>query len=444
MKTPQPTMPEETYQEASRDLRNTLIYAGLLTLVLGIMIFASSPVVISLAIPPRETSLMALCSAIVAMMGLAALQLRWPVRTISQIVLIAYTAIITMTIHYTGGPVTPMPALYFLVVVVASFLLNRHGAMLIAILSIAGYALMLIIEYNGLVQQVPIWGMEIPLRNRGALLVINWLIVAIPVLFTAQLSGILAERLQETNAHLRESEQLQNSLTHMIIHDLRNPITAVMGGIELLLMTMADQIDETQKHLLENTRHSSQMLVELVNELLDINKIEAGKFELNLETVDMYDLLSRSMEEIEAAAELEKQKLEIAPPPERTTVIGDGHLLKRVIANLLSNALKYTPEGGTISGSLIDEGDFITVRIQDTGPGIPQKDQQRIFEKFTQVQEKHIQRHGTGLGLTFCQLAVNAHEGEIWVESETGEGSTFAFRLPVAGPHSAEVNLRSV
>ncbi len=444
METPPPTKPVEVAQEESRDLRNTLTYAGMLTLVLGIMIFASSPVAISLAIPPEQTSLMAIASAGVAILGLLALWRNLPVRLISQVTMVAYTLIITLTVHYTGGPVTPMPALYMLVIVVASFLLGRHGAMLIAILSIACYALMLLTEYSGSVSLIPIWGMEIPLRERGPLLVINWLIVAIPALFTAQLSGILAERLQDTNAHLRESEQLQNSLTHMIIHDLRNPITAVMGGIDLLLMTMADQMDETQKHLLENTRHSSQMLVELVNELLDINKIEAGKFVLNLGTVDLYRLLSESLNAIKATAELEKQHLALAPAPEHTTVIGDEHLLRRVIANLLSNALKYTPANGTISGSLTHEGDSIVVRITDTGPGIPEKERERIFEKFTQVQEKHIQRQGTGLGLTFCQLAVNAHGGQIWVESEEGEGSTFAFRLPVAGPQSAEVNLRSV
>ncbi len=420
--------------EEARDLRHTLLFGGGLTLGLAALIVATSPRLISLQIPVVETSAIALASTALTALGLLGLHWRWPVRSLAWGTLVLYTFIISLAVHFTGTPLTPMPALYLVVILAASFLLGRRGAAIIALLSVVGYGVILILEFHGLLAIVDIWEINFSPQGRGALFVINWLALAIPALITSQLSGILAQRLKQTNADLRESERLRDDLMHMIVHDLRNPITAMMGGIDMLLLTSAGAMDEDRLRMLKNARHSGQTLLKLVSEILDISKMEAGKFRLHLEEVELCDLVRQNVEEMQAVAMLEEQHLEMECQERELVVRCDAQLIGRVVANLLSNALKHTPEGGTIRVVVgrYDE-DKLIVSVSDTGPGIPEAYRQRIFEKFGQV-ESRTARRGTGLGLTFCKMAVEAHGGRIWVESEVGQGSTFSFTLPIAGP----------
>ncbi len=428
----------------TRDLRNALLVGGAVTLGLGAMILASDPRVLGLNIPPLPLIGIVGLSFLVTVVGLYGLKAKWPVRTLSWGTMTAYTFIITLTIHFTGGPVTPLPAVYLLIVGAASFLMGRNGATIIAILSVVLYALMLILEYIGVLPIVDIWDIQFTAHDRGSLLVINWITLSIPTLMMSQLAGMLAERIKHTNAELRESERVRDNLIHMIVHDLRNPITALMGGLDVLLMTLSGKINDDEKRLLQNSRHSNQILLRLVNEILDINKMEAGKFELKLAQVNVADLVIQNTETMQPAAELEGQYLEVALSTTETFINCDANLIGRVIANLLTNAFKYTPEGGTITTSLEvhPTDNTLTISVIDTGPGIPPEYQQTIFEKFTQVKGYEGKRRGTGLGLTFCKMVIEAHGGKIWVESEMGKGSRFSFTLPLSGPETPLVEGR--
>jgi len=430
----------DTHVEEARDLRNALWVGGFVTLALGAMILVSDPRLIALNIPPLELSLIAGASLLISIVGMYGLRAHWPVRAISWGTMIAYTLIISLTIHFTGGPVTPMPAVYLLIVGATSFLMGKRGASIIAVFSVICYAAMLLIEYNGISPITDIWHIDFKAENRGYLLIINWITVSVPTLMMSQLTGSLAERLQRTNLNLRESERVRDNLTHMIVHDLRNPITALMGGLDVLLMALSDKMSDDEKRLLQNARHSNKILLSLVNEILDINKMEAGKFRLNLASTNIADLIIQNTETMQAAAELEGQRLEVGLTSTEILVNCDGPLIGRVIANLLTNAFKYTPEGGVITTTLETTPEVITISVIDTGPGIPAEHQQRIFEKFAQVQGS--QKRGTGLGLTFCKMVVEAHGGKIWVESELGKGSKFSFTLPIAGPTSTVVEAR--
>lgn len=422
--------------EEARDLRNALWVGGSVTLALGAMIVASDPRLIALNIPALELSLIAAASLLVAVVGMYGLHAHWPVRAISWGTMIAYTIIISLTIHFTGGPVTPMPAVYLLIVGATSFLIGKRGASIIAILCVICYALMLVAEYIGLSPITDIWHIDFTAQNRGHLLVINWITVSVPTLMMSQLTGTLAERLKRTNIELRESERMRDNLTHMIVHDLRNPITALMGGLDVLWMALSEKMTAIEKRLFQNSRHSNKILLSLVNEILDINKMEAGKFELNLTVTNIADLIIQNTEAMQAAAELEGQRLEVALGSTETLINCDGALIGRVLANLLTNAFKYTPEGGVITTKLETTADAVTISVIDTGPGIPPEYQPHIFEKFTQAKGS---KRGTGLGLTFCKMVVEAHGGKIWVESEMHKGSKFIFTLPMAGPASALV-----
>lgn len=422
--------PEEI--DLVRDMRQALYVGGLTILLFALMIFASDPRSGVLQIPILENSLMALAGALVAAAALLALRIRLPVQYVAWTVLVAYTLIISLTVHFTGGPQTPMPALYLLVVVAASFLLGRRGAMFMALLSSACYAVILFLEYYGLLSMVLIWRQEFDPRERGVLLAINWLAVAVPTFFSAELAGRLAERLRRTNAHLRESERLRESLTQMIVHDLRNPLTALMGGIEVLHLTATPALNENQRRLLASARRSGRALMGLVDELLDVRRMEAGALTPEFEAVDLGALCRESVETVSALADAEELTITVDVDAEPLVVRCDRQLVGRVLANLLSNAIKYTPAGGRIALSAHrGDGENALVSVADTGVGIPPENQRAIFEVFGLVDQPG--RRGTGLGLAFSKMVVEAHGGRIWVESRPEQGSTFRFTLPLEG-----------
>ncbi len=416
--------------DTRQDLRNTLLAGGILTSGLGAMSVASSQQLIALQIPPRATLIIALLSLFVTFSGLLALHWSAPLRPLIYVTLISYTMIITALIHLTGGPLTPVPALYLVVVVAASFLLGIHGAFLLAILSLIGYAFVLYLEYRGILAMVPIWELSFAPGERGVLLVVNWLTLALPTLTTAFLAGTLAERWKRTNQHLRESERLRAGLTNMLIHDLRNPLSALMGALELLEMSSGEAMSEEQTELLCYAQESSERLLQLINTMLDLARMEAGRFEPTWERVEIKPLLEETVEEARLSAGLEEQHIELQVEEALPSILCDEQLLQRVLGNLLSNAIKYTPPGGKIVVQVRQVEGNLRFDVIDQGPGIPPAYREMIFDKFSQVRRSDMRR-GTGLGLAFCKMAVEALGGRIWVESEEGKGSTFSFLIPL-------------
>lgn len=418
--------------DKKRDLRNVLIACGIFLLGFAPMILISNPIGNVLTIPGLELALVALLAALVTVGGLLALRTDWPVRYVTWALLVSYTLLVSAMVYLSGSPLTPMFAIYMLVVMAASFLLGQRGALAIAALCSAEYGILLVLEYVEILKVIPLWRLAFTPYTRGTLFVINWLAVSIPLLLAAQLAGALAERLRTTNMNLRESERLRESLSSMIVHDLRNPLTALLGGLDIIRLTMADHMDADQKHLLENARRSGHALLGMVGELLDISKMEAGKLTLNVQPTDLRALIDENIDLVRVLTETGELEIRAALTEDVASVPCDRQLIGRVIANLLSNAIKHTPPKGLISVVAIRRGDFATVSVADTGPGIPPEYHQRIFEKFGQIEQPGKERRGTGLGLPFCKMAVEAHGGQIWVESEVGRGSTFYFSLPMS------------
>lgn len=414
-----------------QDLRSTFVAVGILVVALSGLILTSNDRSIALAIPTQEVTLVALSALFITMGGLYALERQWPTRGIAWVAMIAYTLIVTLAVHYTGGPMTPTLVLYLLLVFGAAFLLGPWAAMAIAVASVVSYGIILYLEYIEVLPMIRIWGIPVAARDLGPLLIVNWVTLTIPTLVTAQLAGTITNRLRASNQQLRRSEKLRQNLTDMIVHDLRNPITSLLGVLDILAMTLNAQMNDDHRRLVDNARHSGHTLLELVSELLDISKLEAGQFKISPETVNLCDLIAENVDAVQALAELEKLEVQVVTCPEQAEVQCDRQLIGRVIANLLSNAIKHTPAQGAITLKVSSQGDHVRIDVADTGIGIPAEQQERIFEKFTQVENTATARRGTGLGLTFCKMTVEAHGGRIWVESKVGEGSTFSFTLPV-------------
>jgi signal transduction histidine kinase len=230
-------------------------------------------------------------------------------------------------------------------------------------------------------------------------------------------------QLQESLQRQRELERMRDQLTHMIAHDMRSPLLALKLTIDLL--RSGPSSDDPM--LLDGARIEVGLLVEMVSQMLDVSRMESGALTLNIENVDLTDLAAGVLTSLKPLARERSVAIEA---PESVTVPVDRELVRRVIANLLGNAFKFASPRGRVALRIESNGDRIRVAVTDDGAGIAPEHHARIFEKFGQV-EASRQKYGTGLGLTFAKMAVEAHGGEIGVISAVGQGSTFWFTLPL-------------
>lgn len=238
-------------------------------------------------------------------------------------------------------------------------------------------------------------------------------------------------RLRRSYMELRRLEELRDSLTHMIVHDLRQPLQALIGGLE----TLPDlgELNEAQQEFLDLSRHGGETLLGMVNDLLDIARMENGTIELDRRPHSVREVVDQALAQVRQLASQKGLHLEEAVEDATEPVYADRDKLRRTLVNLLGNAVKFTYAGGRISLTARSCGGQWVFTVSDTGEGIPREAFDRIFEKFGQVEDRRAGRDtSTGLGLTFCKMAVEAHGGRIWVESELGRGSTFSFTLPAA------------
>lgn len=241
-------------------------------------------------------------------------------------------------------------------------------------------------------------------------------------------------KLEQVYADLQQAEIWRNDLTHMIVHDLRNPLSVILGNLELMQLKWHDPAyAATPERLLNRACEAVLKMVGLIDDILDVSKFDAGELRPVLASVDMPALLKTREPDYHRQADNSQKSFTLHFSPNLPPVMVDAHLINRVLDNLISNALKYTNSGGRIDIQAELKDQAVWVSVRDDGEGIPPAYHQRIFDKFVQVTDSTgaSLRKGTGLGLAFCRLAVEAHGGKIWVESISGQGSSFTFTLPV-------------
>jgi len=233
-----------------------------------------------------------------------------------------------------------------------------------------------------------------------------------------------SQQLEVANRH--KSEFLAN-----MSHELRTPLNAVIGFSEVLLERMFGEVNDKQAEYLQDILSSGRHLLSLINDILDLSKIEAGRMELELGGFDLPIALDNALTLVRERASRHGIGLDLRVDPQVGEIVADERKVKQVLLNLLSNAVKFTPEGGRVGVSVVRANGSVEISVSDTGIGIAANDQEAIFEEFRQVGSDYAsKREGTGLGLTLARRFVELHGGRIWVKSEVGRGSTFTFSLP--------------
>jgi signal transduction histidine kinase len=239
-------------------------------------------------------------------------------------------------------------------------------------------------------------------------------------------------RLQESYRRLQELEKMRDDLTNMMVHDLRTPLTSVIAGMQTL--ALIGDFNEIQQEMAHIAISSGEMLLGMINELLDVKKMESGEMQLDYTALSPGDLVASAVSQVGYLAESNGLTLVQQIDPDLPLFQGDADMLRRTLVNLLGNAIKFTPAGCTVTVTVHqdEDGRSLLFAVTDTGEGIPAEAFGRIFEKFGQVESRLRGRKlSTGLGLTFCKLVVEAHGGSIQVDSEPDKGSTFSFTIPL-------------
>jgi signal transduction histidine kinase len=233
-----------------------------------------------------------------------------------------------------------------------------------------------------------------------------------------------SRQIEAANRH--KSEFLAN-----MSHELRTPLNAIIGFSEVLGERMFGELNEKQAEYTDDILSSGRHLLSLINEILDLSKVEAGRMELELATFDLPLAIDNARTFVRERATKHGINLDVTVDERLGDFVGDERKIKQVLLNLLSNAVKFTPEGGRIGIKARQADGSVEISVSDTGIGIAPEDQPKIFEEFRQVGGDYAhKKEGTGLGLTLAKKFVELHGGKIWVESEVGRGSTFSFTLP--------------
>ncbi len=245
-----------------------------------------------------------------------------------------------------------------------------------------------------------------------------------------------AKRLEQLNAELDTAMKTKDQFLSNISHELRTPLNSIIGFTDLLLTEeLGPALSDQQRDFLETVGRNGRQLLELINELLDLQRIAAGRMELKPEAVELAGLLSEAAGSVHAQAQKHRHALIVSPLPQDLRVHADRGRVRQVLLNLLSNAIKFTPDGGriTVAAAPVNGGAEARIAVSDTGIGIAPEDQPKLFQEFSQLDASASRKYeGTGLGLALSRRLVELHGGAIGVESEMGKGSTFWFTLPQA------------
>ena len=291
----------------------------------------------------------------------------------------------------------------------------------------------------------PIRGLEISpvIDDNGAHMQV-WLLVSVePVTIdlgkhvVVALSDITDRK--QAEEELKETMEMKSQFISTVSHELRTPMTSIREAVIILLDGVAGKINKDQRHFLDIAKRNIDRLGRLIDDVLDFQKLNAGKMKFDLQAAPIEGVVEESCATMRAYAEKRQVHMTMEIEPDLPAIVFDGDRMVQVLTNLISNAVKFTPEGGRVCVSVLRRDDNLAIRVSDTGYGIPKESLPRIFDRFYRVHRPGKEIKGTGLGLAIVGKIVAGHGGRIEVESEPDQGTTFTVLLPLKAPASSEV-----
>lgn len=269
---------------------------------------------------------------------------------------------------------------------------------------------------------------------------------SVGILLALMVTALATHSVLAQQRRLEEVARLREDLTHMVVHDLRTPLTVMIGSLETMTDGIGGKLPAEAAELTDMALSGSRSLLQLVNNLLDIAKMEAGENLIEIAPANVGAVVEAAMATVRPLASNRHVALDVEGAEPLEPVMLDEEKVERLLVNLLGNAIKFTPSGGAVTLRSAWDGDRgrLTLAVTDTGEGIPPEDLEKIFDKFGQAARRTAGRKmSTGLGLTFCKLVAEAHGGTITVRSEVGAGSTFTIEIPakVAATSAARLPL---
>ena len=262
-----------------------------------------------------------------------------------------------------------------------------------------------------------------------------------------------ADRLEKTNLELRKIDSMKSEFVSVASHELRTPLAAIKNAVQLMLSGKTGELNENQKQFLSMAERNINRLTNILNDLLDLSRIESGRIEFKFQNIKLQEIIELAASSLGPHADVKSIQIDVELPQSLPAIYGDQEKIEQILTNLIGNAIKFTPEGGKILISAQppshDQKDgyskTVAISVRDTGIGIPAEHLDAIFEKFHQVEDSlHRSVSGTGLGLAITKGLVEAHQGKIVVESEMGKGSTFTFTLPVSQGERRDPHFRFI
>ena len=231
----------------------------------------------------------------------------------------------------------------------------------------------------------------------------------------------------------KEIDQMKSDFISLVSHELRTPLTSIIGFVSFILDGKAGAINDRQRNSLARVQRQSKRLAALINDLLDISRIESGRIQMEQEPISLLEIVTQRIEEIRPQADEKSIRLDLTAPESVPTIFGDEARMGQVFTNLIGNAIKFTPNNGEVSIKVRVDGSLLHVEVIDTGPGIPAEERQKVFDKFYQLSDISTrQQGGSGLGLSITKSIVEAHGGKLWIDDgNQGKGSNFQFVLPL-------------
>ncbi|MYE88614.1 cell wall metabolism sensor histidine kinase WalK [Candidatus Poribacteria bacterium] len=231
----------------------------------------------------------------------------------------------------------------------------------------------------------------------------------------------------------KEIDQMKSDFISLVSHELRTPLTSIIGFVSFILDGKAGAINDRQRNSLARVQRQSKRLAALINDLLDISRIESGRIQMDQEPISLLEIITQRIEEIRPQADEKAIRLVLTAPESVSQILGDEARMGQVFTNLIGNAIKFTPDNGEVNVKVEADGNLLHVEVIDTGPGIPPEERQKIFDKFYQLSDISTrQQGGSGLGLSISKSIVEAHGGKLWIDDgNQGKGSNFQFVLPL-------------